>query len=84
MSALSDIRAAITAERARRAANPVAMFGRNTPLTVFVGLSARLGIEAETHDHKVPPVIDDVPVKSTDEFLGWMLQGAALGQDQTT
>lgn len=74
MTALADIREAITAERERRARG---LLSFHLPLTVVIGMSAKFGIEAETNNHKVPKVIDDVPVEFTDLFPGWMLKGAS-------
>jgi hypothetical protein len=66
MTALTDIRAAIAL---RRDVDP------ERSLVVTVGRAAQQALFAEMDVRALPPEIDAVPVRSTEDFPGWQVDG---------
>lgn len=69
MTALTDIRLAITRRQLERKRVP--LIGRHKVMVVRVGYSAEAAIVAETTDRRLPAEIDGLLVERTTEFKGW-------------
>lgn len=72
MSALTEIRAAITVAKATPDVSG-GPFHRDRRWKVQVGASAELSIQSETKDRILPTMIDGCVVERTGAFPGWAL-----------